>query len=742
MKLKITSLLLLSIISLYQINAQCSGADFEERNGIAIMEMESKASGSWRKETISGASANSALTYRGSNSFSTPGRSIITYNVRINSAGTYRFSWRNKISIIASHNASTEHNDTWLKIGAADFYGQRGSHRVYPGGSGKSPVANGNTSGGWFKIYTNTINWSWSTFTSDHDPHNIYARFSSPGVYSIQISGRSQGHTIDRMVLHKESNYTTAQAQSLSRGATSCSGGTNPPPAENIAPTVNITNPSNGQTFTAGSNVTIGLSASDSDGSITKHEIFVNNTRVDSDGSTYSPYTINNIQPGNYTIRATVTDNGGKTASRSITISAGSVTPPPPTGNENPTVRFTTISNGQNFDAGSTVSVGLSASDSDGSITKHQIYVNGRLVDTDGSNYTPHQITNIPAGNHTIRATVTDNRGATASVSATISVGNVTPPTPPTGNASPTVSISSLVEGQRVNTGSNVSIGVSAQDSDGTVTKHQIFVNGRLVDTDGTSFTPHVIRSISAGNYAISVTVTDNEGATGNATVNIVAGSGTTPTPTPDAISFNLIKASTNGNISSLSNGTAISYSNAQGANIRANAPSGTRSVQLTLSGSQSKSAIENVAPYALFGDISGNYFSGNLKSGNYTLRARAYSGSNGTGTKIADTTISFSVSASNSAKAVSSEKLYAYPNPLKQDGKVSLKLPKAEKGTYLYNVTNSLGVQLDSGKFNTRSSQTDVHLQLSNVAKQVDGVYYMTIIGNGVKQVIPIIRE
>ncbi len=145
--------------------------------------------------------------------------------------------------------------------------------------SGKSPVAEGATSGGWFKAYTNTIDWSWSTKTSDNDAHEIYAVFNNPGVYTIQISGTTKGHTIDRMVLYKEGSYSSSQAESLSRSVTSCSGSTPTPPptpptpSTNVAPTVAITNPTAGQTITAGSSLSVNLAANDSDGSIVKHEV-------------------------------------------------------------------------------------------------------------------------------------------------------------------------------------------------------------------------------------------------------------------------------------------------------------------------------------------------------------------------------------------------------------------------------------------------------------------------------------
>ena len=85
MKTKITLLLLMNFFFVIHLSAQCSGADFEEKNGIAILEMETRTAGSWRKESVSGATAGSAIVYRGANSFSGPSSSVITYNVKINS---------------------------------------------------------------------------------------------------------------------------------------------------------------------------------------------------------------------------------------------------------------------------------------------------------------------------------------------------------------------------------------------------------------------------------------------------------------------------------------------------------------------------------------------------------------------------------------------------------------------------------------------------------------------------------
>ncbi|MEX0289503.1 MAG: Ig-like domain-containing protein, partial [Flavobacteriaceae bacterium] len=171
------------------------------------------------------------------------------------------------------------------------------------------------------------------------------------------------------------------------------------------------------------------------------------------------------------------------------------------------------------------VSVSVSANDPNGSIVKHQIYVDGKLVDTDGSKFTPHKITNISEGNHVIRATVTDNSGekatATINITATASPnsgsgGSNQPPA--TGNNLPSVTILAPTKNQNFAVGATVSVKLSATDSDGSIVQHKIYVNGKLVDTDGSKFTPHKIINVKSGTYPIKATVTDNDGGTASQT--------------------------------------------------------------------------------------------------------------------------------------------------------------------------------------------------------------------------------
>jgi hypothetical protein len=69
--------------------------------------------------------------------------------------------------------------------------------------------------------------------------------------------------------------------------------------------------------------------------------------------------------------------------------------------------------------------------------------------------------------------------------------------------------------------------------------------------------------------------------------------------------------------------------------NVRANTTPGTGigSVVFALSGATTRNQNENAAPYALFGDTSGNYSNGAFNNGLHILRATPWSGASGTGT-------------------------------------------------------------------------------------------------------------
>lgn len=85
----------------------------------------------------------------------------------------------------------------------------------------------------------------------------------------------------------------------------------------NVSPTVSITAPTSGSTYTAPASITLTANASDADGTISKVEFFNGGTSLGS--KTSAPYTVtwSNVSAGSYSVTAVATDNGGATTTSS-----------------------------------------------------------------------------------------------------------------------------------------------------------------------------------------------------------------------------------------------------------------------------------------------------------------------------------------------------------------------------------------------------------------------------------------
>jgi len=82
----------------------------------------------------------------------------------------------------------------------------------------------------------------------------------------------------------------------------------------NTAPTVAMTSPSAGVTFTAPATIVLGATSGDNDGSVAKVEFFSGATKVGEDLSAPYTVTLSNVAAGTYTFTAVATDNLGATA--------------------------------------------------------------------------------------------------------------------------------------------------------------------------------------------------------------------------------------------------------------------------------------------------------------------------------------------------------------------------------------------------------------------------------------------
>lgn len=95
----------------------------------------------------------------------------------------------------------------------------------------------------------------------------------------------------------------------------------------NNPPSVSITSPSNGATYTESDNITINANASDSDGSVSKVEFYRGSTKIGEDAS--SPYSVTwyNASEGSVTLTAKATDDDGASTTSSgvnVTVNAAS----------------------------------------------------------------------------------------------------------------------------------------------------------------------------------------------------------------------------------------------------------------------------------------------------------------------------------------------------------------------------------------------------------------------------------
>ncbi len=103
-------------------------------------------------------------------------------------------------------------------------------------------------------------------------------------------------------------------------------------PPVNNPPSVNITSPANGASFTSPANVTINADAGDTDGTIARVEFYQGTTLLGTDTSAPYSFVWNNVAAGSYALTARAFDNAGASstsATVNITVTGGPTLPAP-----------------------------------------------------------------------------------------------------------------------------------------------------------------------------------------------------------------------------------------------------------------------------------------------------------------------------------------------------------------------------------------------------------------------------
>jgi hypothetical protein len=182
-------------------------------------------------------------------------------------------------------------------------------------------------------------------------------------------------------------------------------------------PTVAITSPVNGATYTVGQTVNIAVSASDQVG-VASLAINGDTTSLATCSNTTSCAAAWTPAAGTHTISATATGTDGQQASTSVSITVNT-TPPP----SNPTVTITSPPNGSTYVNGG-IPISATASDPAG-ISRIQIFGDQSLLQTCNnvtSCSTTWQAKRLARGQHTITVTATDPGALQGSASETITV--------------------------------------------------------------------------------------------------------------------------------------------------------------------------------------------------------------------------------------------------------------------------------------------------------------------------------
>ncbi|HEY4416018.1 MAG TPA: Ig-like domain-containing protein [Verrucomicrobiae bacterium] len=112
-------------------------------------------------------------------------------------------------------------------------------------------------------------------------------------------------------------NYFCIPHQSLGMTGKVTVNAVTPP---NVPPTVTITNPASGITLSAPASLTLKAMAGDSDGSITNVQFLQGATSLGKATTPPFSFAVNNLSAATYTFSAVASDNGGLTATNSITV--------------------------------------------------------------------------------------------------------------------------------------------------------------------------------------------------------------------------------------------------------------------------------------------------------------------------------------------------------------------------------------------------------------------------------------
>lgn len=252
-----------------------------------------------------------------------------------------------------------------------------------------------------------------------------------------------------------------------------------------------IANAGPDQTVGDGDTVTLNGSLSDDDGEIVAYQWKEGTTVLSTSASFSQVFPI-----GSHTITLSVTDNGGATDSDTMVVTVTANQPPTADAGQDQTVGDPDGSHDQ------TVTLNGTGSNDDGTIVAYE-WKEGTTVLGNSATITPL----LTVGTHTITLTVEDDDGATDSDTVIVTVNPNQNPTADAGN-------DMAVTDSDGNGSQAVSLTGGGSDTDGFIESYQW--------TEGTTVlgnTKDISPTLTVGEHTLTLTVTDNGGASASDTV-------------------------------------------------------------------------------------------------------------------------------------------------------------------------------------------------------------------------------
>lgn len=199
---------------------------------------------------------------------------------------------------------------------------------------------------------------------------------------------------------------------------------------------------------------------------------------------------------------------------------------PPP--NSPPTVSVSSPSNNSAFTSPARISLAATASDNDGAVSKVEFYNGSTLLGSDSS--APYTFTweNVPAGEYSVTAKATDDKGA----STTSNPVKLTVNPPP--NKPPTIGISSPANNSTFTAPATINLRATASDSDGTVARTEFYNGESLLATDSSAPYNYTWENVAVGEYAITArAIDDRDSSSASAPVKIIVNAPHVPPAKP-----------------------------------------------------------------------------------------------------------------------------------------------------------------------------------------------------------------